>query len=57
MQETIAHKADYNEVDLINELVRLSFQAGASDMHLQSEQAGVQLRLRINGVLETVSQL
>lgn len=51
------NRAQFSEVDLINELVRLSFQAGASDMHLQSEQQGVVLRLRINGVLQNVATL
>ncbi len=57
IKDTIKNKSQFSEVDLINELVRLSFQAGASDMHLQSEQQGVVLRLRINGVLENVATL
>jgi type II secretory ATPase GspE/PulE/Tfp pilus assembly ATPase PilB-like protein len=55
--ETIAHKADFSEVDLITELVRLAFQSGASDMHLQSENQWVSLRLRINGVLENIATI
>jgi len=57
IKETLQNRAQFSEVDLINELVRLSFQAGASDMHLQSEQQGVVLRLRINGVLQNVATL
>ncbi len=57
MKETLAHKASYNEVDLITELVRLSFQSWASDMHMQSESQGVVVRLRRNGILETIDTL
>jgi hypothetical protein len=35
LKETIANKSQFSEVDLITEIVRLSFQSGASDMHLQ----------------------
>lgn len=57
IKDTLVHKENYSEVDLITELVRLSFQSWASDMHLQGESQGVVLRLRRNGVLETVDTL
>ncbi|HCB52081.1 TPA: hypothetical protein DEP21_05995 [Patescibacteria group bacterium] len=40
--------------DFITEIVRLGFQTGASDLHLQPEEKGVILRLRIDGVLQEI---
>lgn len=40
--------------DFIMELVRLSFQAGASDLHFQPQESGVVMRLRVDGVLQEV---
>ena len=40
--------------DFLMELIRLSFQSGASDLHFQPEEAGVIMRVRIDGVLQTV---
>lgn len=57
IKKTLEHRGEFSEVDLITELVRLAFQSGASDMHLQGEQQGVVLRLRRNGILETVASL
>jgi type II secretory ATPase GspE/PulE/Tfp pilus assembly ATPase PilB-like protein len=36
------------------ETVRLSFQSGASDLHLQPEDSKIILRLRLDGVLQDV---
>ena len=38
----------------IMELIRLSFQAWASDVHFQSEEKNIVLRLRIDGILQEV---
>lgn len=57
IKDTLARKAEFDEVDLITEIVRLSFQSWASDMHLQSENLWVSLRLRRNGILETIASL
>lgn len=57
IKDTLANRSQFSEVDLITELVRLSFQSWASDMHLQGEQQWVILRLRRSGVLETVATL
>lgn len=54
LKQTREERSKRSEADLITELIRLSFQAGASDMHLQCEQDGVHLRLRINGILENI---
>lgn len=40
--------------DFIMEMVRLAFQAGASDLHLQPEDKGVFMKVRIDGVLRDV---
>lgn len=40
--------------DFIMEIVRLSFQSGASDLHLQPEDSKIMLRLRLDGVLQDV---
>lgn len=40
--------------DFIMEIIRLAFQTWASDLHFQSQDDGVLLRLRIDGVLQEV---
>ncbi len=40
--------------DFVLEMVRLSFQAGASDLHLQPEMGKIILRLRLNGVMKNI---
>jgi type II secretory ATPase GspE/PulE/Tfp pilus assembly ATPase PilB-like protein len=37
--------------------VRLAFQAGASDLHRQSEHNGSYLRIRKDGILKTILEL
>ena len=37
--------------EFLLQLIKFAFQAGASDMHRQAEDADVLLRLRIDGVL------
>jgi len=37
--------------EFIKEIIRLSFQAGASDLHFQPQEDGILLRLRLDGVL------
>lgn len=37
--------------ECIKEIIRLSFQSGASDLHFQAEENGIVLRLRLDGVL------
>lgn len=52
------HKKDMiHEWDLIKEIVRLAFQAGASDLHWQSENDGSYLRIRKDGILKTILKL
>ena len=40
--------------EFIKEIIRLSFQAGASDLHFQPQEDGILLRLRVDGVLVQV---
>ncbi len=44
----------YTEAEFIDQILALSFQSGASDVHFQSEEAWVVMRLRRDGLLETV---
>lgn len=40
--------------EFIMQIIRLAFQTGASDLHFQSEDKGVLVRLRIDGVLQEI---
>ncbi len=51
---TYEHHGTFTEEKFIFELLRLSYQAWASDVHFQSEEAGIIMRLRVDGILETV---
>jgi type II secretory ATPase GspE/PulE/Tfp pilus assembly ATPase PilB-like protein len=42
------------ESEFVIDMVRLAFQSGASDLHFQSEEQGVVVRVRIDGVLHTI---
>ncbi len=44
----------YAEGDFINEILRLAFQSWASDVHFQSEEMGIVMRVRKDGILQTV---
>jgi len=54
IKEAYAHIEDYSEGNFLTEIFRLSYQSGASDVHFQSEEIGVVMRLRIDGVLQSV---
>ena len=54
IKETFNNHESLNETEFITELIRLAFQAWASDMHFQSEEIGVVMRLRIDGVMQTI---
>lgn len=55
MMQSLFEKRDTMDPgDFIMEMVRLSFQTWASDLHFQPEEAGVILRLRIDGVLQEI---
>lgn len=54
IKKTYATKEGYSEGDFMQELLRLAYQAWASDVHFQSEELWVVMRLRIDGMLQTV---
>lgn len=54
IKDAYAHLERYSEGEFINEILRLSYQAGASDVHFQTEELGVVMRIRKDGVLQTV---
>jgi type II secretory ATPase GspE/PulE/Tfp pilus assembly ATPase PilB-like protein len=43
--------------DMLAFLIQQSFKLGASDIHLESQQNGARIRLRVHGVLHTVASL
>jgi type IV pilus assembly protein PilB len=47
-------KDKYEPGDFVLQIVKLAFQAGASDLHFQSEEAGMVTKVRIDGVLQNV---
>ncbi len=53
IKDTFAQKEHYSENDFINELIRLSYQVGASDVHFQAEEVWVVMRIRVDGILQT----
>ncbi len=55
--ETYKKKDLFKEQDLIKEIVRLAFQAWASDLHWQSEHDGSYLRIRQDWILKTILKL
>lgn len=54
IKETFAQMDSFAEGTFINEILRLAYQAGASDVHFQTEEIGVVMRIRIDGILQTV---
>ncbi len=46
--------SDYSEKKFITEIIRLSFQSGASDLHFQPEEDGMHLRLRKDWILKSL---
>ena len=54
IKEAYAHIERYTEGTFISEILKLSYQAGASDVHFQAEEIGVVMRIRIDGVLQTM---
>ena len=56
MQEQFEQRDSQDPAQFINSIIRLSFQAWASDLHFQPEENGIVLRLRIDGVLHHILQ-
>ncbi len=54
IKKAYKQKDALNEGAFIDEILRLSYQAGASDVHFQAEEMGIFMRLRKDGVLHTI---
>lgn len=54
LQETYIKRANYSEWWFFQEILRLAYQAGASDVHFQAEEQGVHMRIRVDGILQPV---
>ena len=54
IKKAYKQKDTLNEGAFIDEILRLSYQAGASDVHFQAEEMGIFMRLRKDGVLHTI---
>ena len=55
IKETIKDHSRFTEQEFIEQLLRLSYQWGASDVHFQSEESGVVMRVRKDGLLQTIA--
>lgn len=54
IKELYQKKETLSEGEFMTEIMRLAFQAGCSDLHFQSEEMGVVMRVRKDGILQTV---
>jgi type II secretory ATPase GspE/PulE/Tfp pilus assembly ATPase PilB-like protein len=54
IQQLYEKRSTMDPGDFVMEIVRLSFQSGASDLHLQPEGKQIMLRLRLDGILQNV---
>ena len=54
MKEEYETRESKDPAEFINTIIRLSFQAWASDLHFQPEEDGIVLRLRIDWVLHQI---
>ena len=54
IQEFFEQREDKDPWDFIKEMIRLAFQSWASDLHFQSEDEGIQMKIRLDGVLHSL---
>lgn len=54
IQTLYKNKSSYSEWDFIVEIIRLSFQSGASDLHFQPEEKWIVLRIRKDWILKEI---
>lgn len=52
IQHLYDHKNDYDDGKFLGEMIRLTYQAGASDLHFQQEETAVLMRMRKDGLLK-----
>jgi type II secretory ATPase GspE/PulE/Tfp pilus assembly ATPase PilB-like protein len=55
IKEMVSNSQTFSETDFIQQILALSYQAWSSDVHFQSEETWVVMRLRRDGVLETIT--
>lgn len=55
VKETIHSHESFTEEQFIDEILRLSYQWWVSDVHFQSEESGVVMRVRRDGILQTMA--
>lgn len=55
MKEIFESRESQDPGEFIKEIIRLGFQAGASDLHFQAEEEGIALKLRLDGILVQIS--
>lgn len=54
LQKLYAEKQNYDDGNFLHEIIRLSYQAGASDLHFQPQQDTVLMRIRKDGIMKNV---
>lgn len=54
MRELWMKRSTMDPGDFLMDMIKFAFQTGASDMHRQSEDAKVILRLRLDGMMQTI---
>ncbi|HMT01257.1 MAG TPA: GspE/PulE family protein [Candidatus Absconditabacterales bacterium] len=54
IQQFFNEREKKDDGDFILEIIRLAFQAGSSDLHFQSEEKGIFMKMRKDGILKTV---
>ena len=52
LQDLYDKRASIDDGEFVNELIRLTFQSGASDLHFQPQIEGVVMRMRKDGVMK-----
>lgn len=54
LQELYNKRNDFDDGGFINEMIKLTFQAWASDLHFQPQENGILMRMRRDGVLKNL---
>lgn len=54
LQKLYAEKQNYDDGNFLHEVIRLTYQAGASDLHFQPQSDSVLMRMRKDGIMKNV---
>lgn len=54
LQKLYSEKQNYDDGQFLHEIIRLTYQAGASDLHFQPEQDKVVMRMRKDGIMKHI---